>query len=85
MAQILIDRGDWPKERFERSGVRFPIVAVSDPLKNSCYDSDELHVPDLLASVRKSDNADAVYFTPQGRECIVNALPITGELFATNN
>ena len=57
LAQILIDRGDWLKEHF---GVRFPIVAVSDPLKGSCYDPDGLHVPDLLASVRKSDNVAMV-------------------------
>ena len=59
LAQILIDRGDWLKEHF---GVRFPIVAVSDPLKGSRYDTDGLHVPGLLASVGKSDNADAFVF-----------------------
>lgn len=59
VAQILIDRGDWPEERALQ--VRFPIVAVSDPLKGSCYDSDGLHVPDLLTSVHKNDNANAVH------------------------
>ena len=51
LAQILVKRSEWLAEHF---GVRFQIVAVSDPLKGSCYDPDGLHVPDLLTSVHKS-------------------------------
>ena len=57
LAQILVERGDWVAERF---GVRFQIVAISDPLKGSCYDPDGLSVLDLLTAVRENDSVAMV-------------------------